>query len=1048
MVWINGCPQFSIDSPITHEDIIQIIHIPHTPLVVVLTPTSVYIFHQFTLLPLTSHIRTLQSIENNGNNLILKVKHVSVNTSKFQKLTTINLFIQTDLNYLIIYQCQINYSKSLYEVHNSNNELIQTGLPLSDTSLKFSISGLIKSATKTIIHGNEESLVNLENVENINNASLEDELGNSSIEFVKISIFKILKIGIKLQKFWLQQNSHYLIIFNNEETEQQDSRFQIVNIFNFKTELLQSSDFTWYKDNAKIVYIKFNVFFNYFLFVNNKRELWFMEFEKENKEIITKGHKLLTFDIEEEELASIKFWFNPQCQLVIIRIKHELRMYKMEFKSIEFLKILHENISRDSEINWSPCGNYFVNINPNTGYWKLCSKFGNITFNSEEILQELDEHDEDNRKFLKASIISISGNSMNLYLLNHNKSKLYYINLVRIISDTQRGLLYDNEYISIIQNNRKLIRFPILPKFKKFLLNQEVYNGNINKSIKSATGKICLCRNDFNQISISYGDCLSISTPYCSGDDRINHILWFNFKSYFADSINIVRHFWFKDYLLIVNRKSKHAFTEDDNKTTNSNDHLVDEFIVFDTTLTKYGMGGEDISFTSDALLWKYDFKTTFTDIQIGTDINDKQTCHVVIVTSDYRLIVLDLTMDKTVSIKNDQNKFYKIFISVRKTILLSSIKNKVNLDDIIQTTMVNNRHFLFLLNTGDLYLLKNQSQQQQQSNRQGSVVSNSSMNSGSAGNNLYDLIKLNINIEFFKFKTIRFSQSSIIDFIYLFNSEHILIYDINELIDKSYDRSVPQESSQSMLLDDYDDELHPIIIDSQGMHPIKLDSILEIGGEEEESTYKSLDLIGLESFAMYRQTTGGLIIKNRVAHKLILNNFIEFDLLYKGDLESSFYKYKQFKNFHYCLELLLFKNLTMNQSLKRLCQLIEFTDNAEFIYINCLRKIEADYWNRFFEVLQTTPVKFMNRLIEIDNVELCYNYLIIYLNYKSEGEEEGETNKKDQLNSDDIQVILKIIKMLDKSGKWDWCFQLCRFIKLLEPTGNLLVQIQQELSQ
>ncbi|EGW34790.1 guanine nucleotide exchange factor [Spathaspora passalidarum NRRL Y-27907] len=1042
MVWINGCPQFSIDSPITHEDIIQIIHIPHTPLVTILTPTSVYIFHQFTLLPLTSHVRSPTSIENNGKNLELKVKHVSVNTSKFQKLNTVNLFIQTDSNYLIIYQCQINYSKSLYEVHNSNNELIQTGLPLSDTSLKFSLSGLIKSATKSIIHGNEESLVNLENIESINNASLEDELGNSAIEFVKISIFKILKIGIKLQNFWLQQNSHYLIIFNNNNTDSEDktedSRFQVVNIFNFKTDLFQSSEFSWYKQNSKITYIKFNVFFNYFLFVNRRNELWIMEFDKENKEITTKGHKLLIFE-EEEELTNIQFWFNPQCQLIIIRVNHELRMYKMEQNTIELLKVLDENASPNLVINWSPCGAYFVITNPNTGYWKLCSKFGNVTFNSEETLQELDDHPEENRKFLKASIISISGNAMNLYLLSHDKSKLFFINLVRIISDAQRGLLYDNEYISIIQNNRNLIRFPILPKFKKFLSNQEIYNGNINKSIKSATGKFSLARNDFNQISISYGDCLSVSTPYCSGDDKINHILWFNFKSYFAESMNIVKHFWFKDYLLVVNRKSKHAFTDDDNpNSVDSNDHLVDEFIVFDTSSTRYGMGGEDISFNSDSLLWKYDFKTTFVDIQIGTDVQDKQTCHVVIVTSDYRLIVLDLTMDKTITIKNDETKFYKIFISVRKTILLSSIKNKVNLDDVIQTSMVNNRHFLFLLDTGDLYLLKNQ-----QSNRQGSVISNSSMHSGGStgGNNLYDLIKLNVNIEFFKFKTIRFNKSSIIDFIYLFNSEHILIYDINELIDKSYDKSIqtaPQ--TRDMLIgDDYDDELHPILIESQGMHPIKLDSILEIG----QDTYKSLDLIGLESFAIYKQTTGGLLIKNRVAHKLILNNFIEFDLLHKGDLESSFYKYKQFKNFHYCLELLLFKNLTLNQSLKRLCQLIEFTDNAEYIYINCLRKIEADYWPRFFDVLETTPVKFMNRLIEIDNVELCYNYLIIYLNYKTEDE-----TKKDQLNSDDIQVILKIIKMLDKSGRWDWCFELCRFIKLLEPTGNLLVKIQQELSQ
>ena len=38
-----------------------------------------------------------------------------------------------------------------------------------------------------------------------------------------------------------------------------------------------------------------------------------------------------------------------------------------------------------------------------------------------------------------------------------------------------------------------------------------------------------------------------------------------------------------------------------------------------------------------------------------------------------------------------------------------------------------------------------------------------------------------------------------------------------------------------------------------------------------------------------------------------------------------------------------------------------------------------------------------MKRLIAIDNVELCYNYLIIYLNYKNEGDTET-----DELNDHD----------------------------------------------
>ncbi|KAK6868696.1 Guanine nucleotide exchange factor subunit RIC1 [Candida tropicalis] len=296
----------------------------------------------------------------------------------------------------------------------------------------------------------------------------------------------------------------------------------------------------------------------------------------------------------------------------------------------------------------------------------------------------------------------------------------------------------------------------------------------------------------------------------------------------------------------------------------------------------------------------------------------------------------------------------------------------------------------------------------------------------------MYDLIKLHSSIEFFKFKSIKFEND--LRFIYLFNGKQVLIYEIDEMIEKAYDKT-KKHPDEVLDFDDEEDALIPITIDTDGMQPFEFDAMLD---------NKSLDLIGLETLAIDKQTAGGLIIRNRISHKLILNNFIEFDLLHKGDLESSFKKYKHFRSFHYCLELLLFKHLTDEKCLplKRLFQLIEFTDNSEFIYINCLRKIEIGYWNTFFNVLETTPEDFMNRLIEIENVELCYNYLIIYLNYKHE----DEKSSKDQLSEVDKEIILKIITMLTRAGKWDWCFELCRFVKILEHSDEFLKQIKQEL--
>lgn len=85
-----------------------------------------------------------------------------------------------------------------------------------------------------------------------------------------------------------------------------------------------------------------------------------------------------------------------------------------------------------------------------------------------------------------------------------------------------------------------------------------------------------------------------------------------------------------------------------------------------------------------------------------------------------------------------------------------------------------------------------------------------------------------------------------------------------------------------------------------------------------------------------------------------------------------------------------------------------------------------------------------MNRLIKSQDVELCYNYLIVYLNFKREYES-AETPEDDQalLDSKDRQIILRIIDLLKSSESWDHCFELCRFVKLLEPSGELLLQMR-----
>ncbi|KAI5949641.1 RIC1 [Candida margitis] len=997
---INGCPNFAIDFNFEDEiiDIIQFHQI-----VALVTKTSVYIYHSYTLLPLTSHTRSSTSIETNGVNLRAKKKLI-YNASRGRQ-SKLNLFIQTDLNYLVIYQISVDYSHAIYEVHNNNHELIQAGVPMNYSSGNFSFTKFLQSATKSFMQGNDEDVSpKLENVESINNNSIDDELGGYDIEPVKLSVYKVLQMGsgVGRQEFWLQSNSHALFIFNfahesNEEVE--SDYFQVVDLSNFETRLVDLSTFSWFKNPAKRIF--YNQYGDYFLLITEASEIIYIKFDNE----------VHAFTVGSGDLNGVSF--SPTSNLLIGEEAERWKLFSLKDNILEKLKTLGVPQGR---INWSSCGGFFTLIE-DSGNWKLLSRFGKVLFDTHQTINELNGKHDHAGGFLNASTILIGENSNTLYVMSQDSCKLYLVPLYGIVND----VVYDQNYITVIENHRNFVRFPMLPKFKRLLLHHD--NISSIDNAPSQQGEIIISKNYLGQLSISYGDNLAVSTPIKTGG-QTNHILWFNCKIHFAEPLNIIDQFWFQDYLVVVNRRTHHDFeTAEGDK-----EQFVDEVIVFDTSQTKYGMSGENITFSTDSLLWRYDFKCSFVATQL---IHDKDMSHIVILTADSRLVVLDLVTDKTVNL-DSQAKHYRIFISTNKTVHLASLKHKLNLHETRQISMIDKRHFLFLLQSGELYLLKNVTRSPSFSKTPVDVIKPS---------NMYDLIKLNSSIEFFKFVIVPFQSP--VQFVYLFNGDQVLIYDVNEVVEKACNKL--HEGQEDVFESDDESALVPIAIDADDILPLEI-----------ETDQKSINLIGLENLAQSYHHNG-FIVKNKLAHKLILNNFIEFDLVHRGDLESTFNKYKSFANFQFCLELLLFKLLVEEQqstlTLKRLFQLIEFTESPESVYINCLRKIEVAYWGKFFNTLNTTPVKFMDRLIKLDNVELCYNYLIVYLNYKKEGEsgdndDSAETTfhtngNSDQLSQDDKQIIVQIIRMLAESEKWDWCFELCRFIKILEPSGQFLQEIK-----
>lgn len=905
MGWVESCPQLQVSIPYK-EPILKIEHVPNSLILVLLTKSSIHLYNQYTLLPISSYKRSEESLTQHGLNVDLKARF-----GKWVVTNSFFLILQTDKSYIEIIQLTKG-PKELYEI-SKNDDIIQSGLPLTNSN-KSSLTEMIKSATKSIITGNNSTYPNLENIENDQNM---DDVLNFHIDYYKITVIKLLKIGMGIDKFWLKQNSKSLIIYNNinERDGVEDNYFQIISTSTFKNQLVQLSTLKWYASNSQILFIDYNKYQHYFLFVNQLNELWYLRLDKnKDGDIDIIGHKLHSFS---SDIVSMATSFNPVNDLVILNINDEPKLFKLADNTLTYLKTLNST----GMISWFPDGEYYYNIDEQTSYWKIFTKFGNCYFDSRETFKEVDDGFEP-QLFLTASTIKVSENSQVLYLIDKTGKFLYYFRLLSI----SNGIFYSHEYLTIVRD-KKFLKFPLSPLYKNLVLtsNKKL---NISKSV-------------YNQFCITQGEHLSISTPFNTGGDIINQVLWFNFKNFEVDTFNIVFHVWFKDYLILVNRRE----SDDDPNI------YVDEIVVIDCQKSKYGSGGHPIKFDSDLVISKYEVNSTVIVLAMN---NNK----LVIVTWDYRLIIFDFSGTE------DQSS-YRLFIKVNKTIQLSTIQNRFAIRNSVELAVQEN-NFLFLLNTGELYLLKN-------------------------FKNMYDLIKINFNIEWINLNRGHF---------YACSGEKMLIYK-----DLSFGASTE----------------------------IEIDNFLPLEINE------NLDLIGIESLVV--NNNGALILKNRVVSKLILNNVIENDLVVEE--YPNLKKYEQYRHFNYSLELILVRYLTGDKRvlLNKLIKLIEYFQEAESIYINCLRKIEVGYWEVFFEILNVKPIEFMNRLIKKGDVELCYQFLIVYLNSKKEGEEFHE-----DLSTSDCELVLVIIKMLAESGKWEWCYELCRFIKLLDPTNEILNRVKVEL--
>ncbi|KAM9920778.1 hypothetical protein OXX80_012366 [Metschnikowia pulcherrima] len=333
-------------------------------------------------------------------------------------------------------------------------------------------------------------------------------------------------------------------------------------------------------------------------------------------------------------------------------------------------------------------------------------------------------------------------------------------------------------------------------------------------------------------------------------------------------------------------------------------------------------------------------------------------------------------------------------------------------------------KHFFFLLDNGDCFLLKNQA-----------TPPPNGLAHETNASNMYELIKVNSAVDRFQVLPIRYNDMESRTYLTLFKGDDVLVYDLQELLARAHEYEDTDVSGDV----DVVKRLKPVRAHTTGFSPVQ---VFQSSG--------TIGILGFECQVLWKNET--LILKQKPGRLSVLDKFVHRDL-FEARLSENVInaKYAGFENFAYCLELLLFEQLDSSESedsFKRVCGLVGANPAAYRIFVNFLRKIEVHYWDRFFNTLKLAPLEFMNKLIASHNVDLCYNYLSIYLNFKKEHDRADSPEEYDDLLGETEQlVILKIVDMLQKDEKWDECFELCRFIKLLQPSGTLLTKVRASIS-
>lgn len=299
-------------------------------------------------------------------------------------------------------------------------------------------------------------------------------------------------------------------------------------------------------------------------------------------------------------------------------------------------------------------------------------------------------------------------------------------------------------------------------------------------------------------------------------------------------------------------------------------------------------------------------------------------------------------------------------------------------------------------------------------------------VNLSDSGKMSYKLRVLHNYIEYYSFSG---TQEDLKNMIWAFDGQNIVTW-VNGV----------QENSN-----EYEDLAKPILVPIE-LYPLTMltDKGIVMGVECDAVLTRS------GSFTYFKQWTSAQLFLPYILESYLRNNNQQKALSVAKSFRSLNY-------FEHMLEVLLYDVLVNASSVIQQATSVHKTtkhDSTELlksavyfisqfpempdVVVNCTRKIEIKYWSKLFSVLGS-PQALFEQCIDKEKLVTAGGYLLVLHNLD---QNTLTKNKEHDISLKTMDNTIQLLKVANNSKNWDLCKELLRFVRSIDPSGELFKKV------